>query len=77
MSFNDAPALLTRSARQMFRAVARGDTDAAWRWTMIVEQQLSIVLKLADVDPGDRRLRRYMPAIVAMRRMVLRREESK
>jgi hypothetical protein len=76
MSFNDTSALLTRSVRQMFRAVSRGDTDAAWRWTMIVEQQLSIMLKLADLDPDDNRLRRYRPALALMRQMVFAREQS-
>jgi hypothetical protein len=76
MSFNSAPDLLIRSLRQMFRAVSRGDTDAAWRWTMIVEQQLSIMLKLADLDPDDNRLRRYRPALALMRRMVFARERS-
>ena len=74
MSFNDTSMLLTRSVRQMVKAVARGDTDAAWRWTMIVDQQLSIVLKLADIDPVDRRLRRFHPALAIMRQMILRRE---
>jgi hypothetical protein len=73
MSFDTAPALLIRSARQMFRAVSRGDTDAAWRWTLIVERQLDVVLKLAEITPDDRRLRRFMPALAAMRRLVLAR----
>ena len=73
MSFNDTSMLLTRSARQMFRAVARGDTDAAWRWSLIVERQLDIALKLAELDPDDNRLRRYRPALAAMRRAMQRR----
>jgi hypothetical protein len=76
MSFNDTSMLLTRSVRQMARAVSRGDTDAAWKWTFIVEQQLDIAMKLAELDPHDNRLRRYRPALAAMRQMVFAREQS-
>lgn len=75
MSFNDTSARLTRSVRHMFKAVDRGDADAAWRWSLIVERQLDIVLKLAELDPADNRLRRYRPALAAMRRMVLARDQ--
>ena len=72
MSFNHASGRLAGAARQMFKAVARGDADAAWRWTLIVERQLEIALRLADLDPGDNRLRRVAPALRAMRQMMWR-----
>ena len=74
--YNNTPGLLLGAGRQMSRAIARGDTDAAWRWSLIFERQLDIALKLAEIDPDDDRLRRFRPALAAMRRMVLARERS-
>lgn len=75
-SYNNTPKLLLHTGRQMARAISRGDADAAWRWSLIFERQLDIALKLAEIDPGDNRLRRFRPALAAMRRLVLAREQS-
>jgi hypothetical protein len=55
----------------MTRAISRGDFGAALKWSLIFERQLSIALKLAELDPGDRRLRRFRPALASMRAAVL------
>ena len=70
-SYNNMPKLLLGAGRHMSRAISRGDTDAAWRWSLIFERQLDIALKLAELDPDDNRLRRFRPALAKMRQAVL------
>jgi hypothetical protein len=61
------PDLIQHATRQMIKATTRGDLDAAFKWTFIIDQQLDIIGRLVRIDETDRRLKRYRDAIASMR----------
>jgi hypothetical protein len=65
------PDLIQHATRQMIKATARGDLDAAFKWTFIIDRQLDIIGRLARIDETDRRLKRHRGAIACMRSAVL------
>jgi len=70
MHIDRTPDHTSRAMRHMFSAIARGDADAAWRWSLIIERQLNILLKLVDLDAGDHRLRRFSYALSLMKQEI-------
>ena len=60
----------------MIKATARGDLDAAFKWTFIIDRQLDIIGRLVSIDETDRRLKRYRRAIACMRSAMLAVTES-
>jgi hypothetical protein len=65
------PDLIHRASRQVLKATARGDLDAAFKWTFILDRQLDIIGRLVCLDENDRRLRRYRGAIACLRQAML------
>ena len=70
------PDLIQHATRQVIKATARGDLDAAFKWTFIIDRQLDIIGRLVSIDETDRRLKRYRGAIAGMRSAMLAAMES-
>ena len=65
------PDLIHHATRQMIKATARGDLDAAFKWTFIIDRQLDIIGRLVSIDEADCRLKRYRGDIAGMRSAIL------
>ena len=59
--------LIRRASRQMIRATMRGDVEAAFKWTFVIESQLGIMDWIARFDDGDPRLKRFRNAVAELR----------
>ncbi|HEV7691659.1 MAG TPA: hypothetical protein VGO52_12575 [Hyphomonadaceae bacterium] len=70
------PDLIERATRHLAKATARGDLDAAFKWTFIIDRQLDIIARLACIDETDPRLKRYRRPIARMRSAMLAVMES-